>query len=417
MSTISKRSFARGYSLILHSCITYIVYTTIAGAGLNTIVPFFCAKTGLQEALVTSINTVGGILACIAVFFITKLIAKKGPRIVTVVSFILMGFMMFFLAYGGSLLIYVIFAIATQVASHGYCFASTSTLITNWYPRTKGWVMGWTTTGLLIATPTGVAFISAALPSIGFTATMNIIGVFLIAFGILSWFWIRNTPEECGLLPDNKPITEEDRYLLEPLPANQAWKSSEILLKKSTFLIILSMGLAALCSTGIALITIPVMIELGFTRMEAVGIHTITGLLSCVGSVFLGWTDTKFGTKKSLLIVLAAYIIGFFGTFYCKSVPGVIAFVVIASIFSGGYQNLFASLVGTMYGRNGFACAWGVINTGASLLRALVFLCIGIAIQTMGGYKGVTLLFGIACIISVILFIPADCAYQEPRQK
>lgn len=410
-----KRGFALGYSLILHSCITYIVYTTIAGGGLSTIVAFFCEKTGLNSAAVTSVNTIGGLLACVAAFFISKLVAIKGPRFVTTISFILMGLAMFLLAYGSSLFIYVVFAIIAQVTSHGYCFSSTSTLITNWFPRTKGWVMGWTTTGIMLATPTGVAFISAATPAIGFTSTMNIVGGVLIFLGIISWFWIRNTPEECGLLPDNKPITEKDKTLVADDDNQQRWTAKEILFKGNSFLIIISMGIGALCSTGIAISIIPVMIELGFDRMTAVAINTVISMCSCGGSILLGWTDEKFGTKKSIVAMFILFIVGFLGAYVLKLPLGVAVFLGIAGTVSGAFQNLFASLVGTMYGRSNFATAWSVLNTGSSSIRALVFLLVGTAIQLMGGYKSALLLFGIVCMIALLLILPANCKFQNKQ--
>ena len=58
-----KKSFLRGYSMVVHSFLMYWIYGTLIGGGLSVIVAQYCVMTGLDSNLVTSVNTVGGFLS------------------------------------------------------------------------------------------------------------------------------------------------------------------------------------------------------------------------------------------------------------------------------------------------------------------------------------------------------------------
>lgn len=407
-----KKSFALGYSLILHSCITYILYATIGGSGLSTIVAFFSEKTGLNAATVTSVNTYGGILASFAVFFMGRVVSRYGVRLVTTISLFIGGASMFLLAHGNTLAIYILVSIITQLTINAYCFTGTGTLITSWYPRTKGFIMGWTTTGIMISAFTGIAFISAFTPRIGFSATMSIVGGFMILFGIASWFWVRNSPEEVGLLPDNKPVSAEEKAFLGSGGQKLDWSIKDLLLSKDGFLICLSLGLACLCTSGVAITFIPTLMELGYERMTAVGIFGIVSLISCLGSIILGWVDEKYGTRRGIFIFFGFYIAGFFAAYFLQAPVSVIIAMTIAYFASGAFQNLTASLMGSMYGRDNYARVWSVLYTVIWMIRCLAFLAIGIIISTFGGYKQTLIFFAVLSVIAMFVFIPINTKYR-----
>ncbi len=53
-----KKSFALGYSLVLHSLLTYLIYGATAVTGLNIIVPAFSKMNGLDQNAVLAANTI-----------------------------------------------------------------------------------------------------------------------------------------------------------------------------------------------------------------------------------------------------------------------------------------------------------------------------------------------------------------------
>ena len=90
-----KKSFALGYSLVLHSLLTYLIYGATAVTGLNIIVPAFSKMNGLDQNAVLAANTIGSFISAFACLALGKLILFKGIRFTTAVSAIAGGILGF----------------------------------------------------------------------------------------------------------------------------------------------------------------------------------------------------------------------------------------------------------------------------------------------------------------------------------
>ena len=97
----------------------------------------------------------------------------------------------------------------------------------------------------------------------------NIIAGILLVLGVACWFWIRDYPEDVGLLPDNMPISESERLALQP-NQKEVWTAKEILAHKDGILYIIGFGCLNMTGTGSLTITVPFLMELGYNNVTAV---------------------------------------------------------------------------------------------------------------------------------------------------
>ena len=193
--------------------------------------------------------------------------------------------------HGSSLGAFVIFSVLTQFFYHGYCYGSSNALIANWFPRKRGFILGITTCGLMFSTFTGVMFMTKMSPVIGWGSVCNIMAAVLAAVGVISWFWIKDRPEDCGLLPDNMPMSDKERAELQ-MPAKDLWTVGGILKNKDSWMYIIGMGCLNMVGTGTLVMCIPFMMEQGFSNVTAVWISSVTGILAIGGSILIGAIDT-----------------------------------------------------------------------------------------------------------------------------
>ena len=150
-----KKSFALGYSLVLHSLLTYLIYGATAVTGLNIIVPAFSKMNGLDQNAVLAANTIGSFISAFACLALGKLILVKGIRFTTAISAIAGGILGFgLLGLVHSIAGYAVCTIFIQGMIYGYSWTATNALITNWWPRKKGVIMGITTSGIMLASLT-----------------------------------------------------------------------------------------------------------------------------------------------------------------------------------------------------------------------------------------------------------------------
>lgn len=411
-----KKSFLRGYSMVVHSFLMYWIYGTLIGGGLSVIVAQYCVMTGLDSNLVTSVNTVGGFLSVAMTFLIGRWVITKGVRGITAFSCVGTAVGLCVLGNGTGLGIYILWSVVSQGLYNGYSFTATNALIANWFPRKKGWVMGITTAGMMAASFTSVLFITVYSPQIGFTNVCYILAAVIAALGLVSLRWIVDTPEECGLLPDNLPLTRKERQAFGGT-GRQDWRARELICSKDGLCYIVGFGLLFIATTGGITAFVPYMQERGYSQVDAVGLMSLTSLFSLVGSFVIGVLDTKLGTKKASLIFATLYVVGYSGAFALTGTERLFLLPLWLAMASGGANaNLMASALVSQYGRANYASVWSVLFTGASLIRNLCYLLIGAIASLSGTYARVYLFWGVISAFSFVLLAVSNFKYRPaPR--
>lgn len=404
--------------MVLHSFLMYWIYGTLIGGGLSVIVAQYCGMTGLDSNLVTSVNTAGGFLSVIMTFLIGRWVITKGVRSITAFSCIGTAIGLCILGNGTNLGIYILWSVVSQGLYNGYSFTASNALIANWFPRKKGWVMGITTAGMMAASFTSVLFITVYSPKIGFTNVCYILAAVIAALGLISLKWIVETPEQCGLLPDNMPVTDQERAAFGNGSARQDWKARELIFSKDGLCFIVGFGLLFIATTGGITAFVPYMIERGYSPVDAVGLMSLTSLFSLVGSFVIGVLDTKIGTKGASLIFAGLYAVGYSGAFVLRSTEWLFLLPLWLAMASGGANaNLMASTLVSQYGRANYASVWSVLFTGASLIRNLCYLLIGTIVAMSGTYARVYLFWGIISAVSLILIAVSNFKYRPAPAK
>ena len=155
--------------------------------------------------------------------------------------------------------------------------------------------------------------------------------------------------------------------------------------------------------------------ELGFDNVTAVLLLTLASIGAMIGSVVMGWLDTRFGTKPATLIMAVVYAVcgfamGIFGIL--KLVPLAVGFMFLINFVGGGLANLGGSLVINMYGRNSYNQAWRYLNTGAQLIKACCYAAIG-TLAARGGYTYANFVWGIVSTIAVITIAAGSFALRQ----
>lgn len=277
--------------------------------------------------------------------------------------------------------------------------------------------MGITTAGMMAASFTSVLFITVYSPKIGFTNVCYILAAVIAILGLVSLKWIVNTPEECGLLPDNMPMTEQERQVLGGGEPRQDWSAKRLICSKDGLCYIVGFGLLFIATTGGITAFVPYMLERGYSQVDAVGLMSLTSLLSLAGSFVIGFLDTKLGTKNASLIFAALYAVGYAGAFALTGTEKLFLLPLWLAMAGGGANaNLMASALISQYGRANYASVWSVLFTGASLIRNLCYLLIGTIVTLSGTYAKVYLFWGIISAFSFVLLAISDFKYRSaPR--
>ncbi len=283
--------------------------------------------------------------------------------------------------------------------------------------------MGITTSGIMLASLTLFQLMNVINAKYGFREMVWTVAGIMILFGIISWLWVRDRPEEVGLHPDNMPLTEEEKkqayFKAQSAKAAQAkWPLKEVLRNKHAWLLMVSFGILIMFASGVGSTTVPFALETGYTQPQAMAIVSIASVISIAGSLITGFMDTKIGVKFASVISAIWITVAFLSLL---AVPGKFGFWVclsMAMMTMGAVANLLASLIASCFGRDSFTQLFRIIFTGVYIIRSLVFLILGGGRAALGSYRAVYIVFGVlSAIAASLLFFIKDKVVQQPKTR
>ncbi|MCD7988607.1 MAG: MFS transporter, partial [Klebsiella quasipneumoniae] len=330
---------------------------------------------------------------------------KKGTRITAAIGLILSGLSTVVFALASSWPVFAVASILVQFFAGSILLSVVpNTLMNVWFPTIMGLGLGWASLGMRICTASFVGVVAALIAMVGPATTYLMIAIILVVFGIISVFWVKDTPEAVGCTPDNIHMTPE-----ELAKSNQAFKSKTtmtvraVMKDKRAWAIGIGLGLMWMTTVGIVSRLIPRLLSLGYEQSTALTMLTIAALCGIFGSYCWGWLDQKFGTRKTSVIYGLWYIIALILLMVPHSHVVTMIAIVIVGIGIGGIGNLVPSMIGTVYGRKDYLIANRFIMPLCTIIRSCAFALMSFAIAITNGYTGAYGIFIGACIVGIIV--------------
>lgn len=216
----------KGWIIILYSILLLYFMTGMTVDGLNAIVPGIANLRGWDHHTILSISTPASIIALILTMFFGLFIQRFGLKRVTTITMVLASACMIWYGNATSIVSYAISLTLMITFVNGFSTICGFSIIANWFPKKKGVVLGFTTMGMNLASASIVIVLTffsklfSANPMGNISHSITAIGVIILIVAILTHFFIKVTPEEAGLYPDNEvnedlndPAVAEGGYL------------------------------------------------------------------------------------------------------------------------------------------------------------------------------------------------------------
>ncbi len=406
-----KKSFAYGWGLQVLVALMFFFYAGLAVDGQNISVPAFVEAHGWNYGTILSISTPASWVGLIGIIFFSWLVDKKGNRFVIPLALIGSGIACFIYGQASSVAMYAVAVCLVFFFTNGYGNVCTGALTSSWFPRKRGYALGWSSMGMPLATALFVPILAVLIGKFGIAGAFSIFGVVVILLGIISIFWVKNTPEEMGLYPDGDDSGLENLEKTRQIAANykSEWTVGRLLANKTVWIQSICYGLLFLTTIGLVGQMIPRMIGLGHTQKFGLIMLSLAAVVGIVGSIVWGLIDLKIGTKKSTIIYAIWYIIAIIVLLSStKSIPGTVVGICMAGWGIGGIGNLQPSMLAQTFGRWDYASASRVVNTIVGAIRVLAFGLIGITVSKTGSIDKAYLFLIVGNVIALILAIVLD---------
>jgi OFA family oxalate/formate antiporter-like MFS transporter len=397
-----------GWSMIIVTFLFYYFWAGVGTDGLNLYPNAFANTYGWDPHVLLAFATPAGIIGIIGTFIFSALIIKLKPRMTAGITIILTGICYVLFGMAQSVTAYFIILSLFTFFCQGFGLSAPPTLMANWFPRRKGIALGWATIGAPFCTATFVAGLSALLGNFGITTAFAIAGGVIILFGIISFFWVKNYPEEVGAYPDN--IKDESATPRASMQEIESYKSpftvGKLLKDKDMWLISLGFGMLWMVTIGIVSQFVPRMMSVGYTLGDALTLLTVSALIACPGSYFWGWLDQKTSTKTASVVYAASYIIALILLILQLGTVTTWIACIFVGLGLGGLLNLMPSLAISVYGRYDFMAVNRLISPISSLIRVFAFVIMASLLAASGGsYTVPYIVFIVIDIIGAALIL------------
>lgn len=416
----SMNNFGIGWGTILYCLLMFFLYVGMINDGTNVLAPAAAANCGVEPGTIITMNGYAGMIAVIGFIIAGQINKKIGPRLTSAICLIISGVTYIGCGNATSVMFYTVCMTlcATGMMSAGY--VAGGTLVANWFPKKKGIVMGYTTMGHNFASAFYVAIMTGLIATMG---SMNkaswLPGVAAIILGIVGFIFMRNTPQERGINPDN---VSDEVYASEYDTAedDSDWTTIKLLKTKETWFAAIFTGLFQICSVGVMqqLVTRNIR-DFGMTQGAALTLMTIVALIGVFGSWIIGVIDQKIGTKKTMQFFGIWYAAALVINVLAKGQVGLLFYLSILMIGMGigGSANFTTSLPTSIFGRQGFDKVNSVVFPIQGFVTAWCFVVNGIVTNVIGNLSVAYIIFAVgAVIVSVCVTFVDEYKYNKDHK-
>lgn len=333
------------------------------------------------------------------------LVDKYGPKIVGVVSGVLVGIAWVINAYADSLAMLYVGAVVGGIGAGGVYGATTGNSL-KWFPDRRGLASGLTAMGFGAGSALTVYPIANMIRSQGYEAAFLKFGIAqgLVVF-ILGWF-LKAPDDSIKLLAKPKPgVTTRDYQPMEVLRSPVFWVMYVMFVLTATGGLVVTAQLKPV-ATDLGLDTANAVL-MGVTVSALPFALSMSRVLNGVSRPFFGWVSDHLGRENTMFIAFTLQAISFaLLSKFVSSPAGLVLVTGLLYFTYGEIFSLFPASCGDTYGKKFAAANAGLLYT-AKGTASLVVPVTSVLAAKLGGWNGVFLVLGAMNLVAAILALVA----------
>ncbi len=410
-----------GWALMLYSALGFMTNGAFwTNNAQNVMVPQLAERIGVEAPRLLALCSVSGWLAVFGLLAMGMLFGKFKTKIMQTVSCIVCGIVLILYGRVTSVFGYIACYFMLDIFCTSASVVGVPQIVTSYFPTKKGSFLGWATCGASLSGLICLPILAGVAAKQGVGAATMIFGLFSIVMGLVNWFFIPNTPEEAGRLPDNGDFNKEEfEAHKKMMQGPSVWTLKEAMRNKNFWIIPIAYGILFMCNIGVMSQMVPYQISQGVAQPNAVKLMQMSFLFSIPGSIFSGWLDQKIGTRKTGMTMAACYVICLFcGS--CLPYNSVTNWIFVGLLFfwAGAISNLPMSHACSVFGPRDYPVLWGRMQPMMALIRVSNAIVLSFFLTQFGTHRSAYMFFMFLAAVAFVLMLISDSQIvKEPGQK
>lgn len=372
-----------------------------------------------QLSLALSFTRVeGGILGPVEGY----LVDKFGTRRMVLVGMLIMGFgwiafsrinhlLMFYFAY-------LIIALGQGLGS----WLALNSMINNWFIKRRSFAMGLSNSFARIGTLGLIPLLAWMVdPDYigrpGWSFTSLVLGIFILLIAFPLTRFLRNRPEDYGLLPDGDTLESKAKDEYEGIVAIEEveFSVSQAVRTRAFWCLSLGHGLTSMCLMALMLHLAPMMTDMNYSLQTAAYVVTAYTAVSMIFQLVGGYAGDRFPKNVSLMVFSMCQALGVLVlSFGPTGLLSAYLFAIFFGIGFGGRNPINASIRGEYFGRKNFGKIMGVSQIPMNVLLLMGPIAAGYMRDTMGSYTVIFAILGFLCAVGGLFYLFATKPVLPP---
>lgn len=368
---------------------------------------------GWSRTLFSGAMTIGTIIGGFIAVGIGPLIDRFGARWTLVFAFSVLGATLILMAGIEELWQFYTLQIFGRIMSHGIIGLAIGVVVPKWFITKRGRAMALSQMGHRIGNTITPLYVQALVNSVSWRAAAAATGIVMWVVSLLPVaVLLRRRPEDLGLLPDGVKEIErpESNIKEEPkshlLYAEVSLTVRQVIRLPSFYFLMAAFALSNTVQTGLNLHMISYFTDQGISAMIAASILAVWSASGTFGSVILGFSSDRYGSRQTLAFT-RILIAGSFVLLLAANNPtlGLIWGVIHGTLNSGIF--LQRVILADFYGRDSLGAILGATMPITLAANAMGPFVAALGFDLTGGYTIVFSIFGALSLVICMLLLLA----------
>jgi len=371
--------------------------------GVAAFVNSYITEFGWSRSLVASLYSLGTLLAGFFMGVIGGFYDRFGHRIMTAFIIAAFGLACLWMSFVNSVIMLFAGFFLIRLLGQGSMSLSSRTLPPQWFLTKKGKALSIVslggTIGFALLPPLNTWLIQTFDWHFGWRFWTVLLWVFMVP---VSYFLIRNRPEDVGLRPDNRMMNNEFEEVDMLEFEEESWTVKETVRTRSFWLLLYCTMVTGAIATGLVFHQISIMEQVGLSTMVGALILSSMSIVSLPVSLIAGPVADKIPARYLLALAEGLLTIALIALLFTNTVQMALVYGILLGV-SDGLTMLIGSFIWPDYfGRRylssirGFTMIAGVIGT------ALGPLPLGYSYDVFGGYQQILIIFLVFPILAIV---------------
>ena len=419
---VSRVPFYYGWIILIVATFGMIMSSPGQTYAISIFIEHFIRELGISRALVSTLYTVGTIASSFTLPWIGRQIDHRGTRFMILVTAILFGLACIYMGFVRNAVMLGIGFMLVRMLGQGSLSLVSSNAINQWWVQKRGPLLG--VSGVVSAILGLGAFpilIHNLIPRFGWRPTYMLLGaVLLLVLAPIGYLFIRNRPEEHGLLPDGLKTSQsdttssDDPAASKPHPiAEEHWTRSEAMRTPIFWVFLLGLSSISMLGTGLTFHIVSIFADNGMSATLAATAFGPVAITMAITNLASGFLVDRMRLRTLLASGLLLQTVSLWLVSYLSNATLAIVFGIMLGILFGLMRTVHVVAWAKYYGRRHLGSITGVTSTVTAAASALGPMPMGIAREMLGSYGPTLAALSIIPLVLAITSLFVDRPQKE----